>query len=114
MCPVRTPLCFRLLARLKRRSFELVLGAEEAERIKKNNGRVFARKDEPHVQRVWLPDVDFPGLAMARAFGDFELKNYGVISIPQVAYHRLSDRDRFVVLATDGVKGNESSRQKSR
>ncbi|CAL9767297.1 unnamed protein product [Musa acuminata subsp. burmannicoides] len=76
---------------------------QEAERIKKNNGRVFARKDEPHVQRVWLPDVDFPGLAMARAFGDFELKNYGVISIPQVAYHRLNDRDRFVVLATDGV-----------
>ncbi|WOK96887.1 putative protein phosphatase 2C 12 isoform X1 [Canna indica] len=76
---------------------------QEAERIRKNNGRVFARKDEPQVQRVWLPNDDYPGLAMARAFGDFELKNYGVISIPQVVYHRLTNRDQFVVLATDGV-----------
>lgn len=75
----------------------------EADRIRKNNGRVFALRDQPDVQRVWLPDTNFPGLAMARAFGDFELKNYGVIAIPQVSYRRLRDRDLFVVLATDGV-----------
>ncbi|KAG1335364.1 putative protein phosphatase 2C 12 [Cocos nucifera] len=76
---------------------------KEAERIRKNNGRIFSLKDEPHTQRVWLPNQNFPGLAMARAFGDFQLKNYGVISIPQVSYRRLSERDRFIVLATDGV-----------
>ncbi|KAG0454720.1 hypothetical protein HPP92_024012 [Vanilla planifolia] len=75
----------------------------EAERIRKNNGRVFALRDEPDIQRVWLPDSNFPGLAMARAFGDFELKNYGVIATPQVSYRRLRDRDQFIVLATDGV-----------
>ncbi|KAI0487996.1 hypothetical protein KFK09_027819 [Dendrobium nobile] len=75
----------------------------EAERIRKNNGRVFALRDQPDIQRVWLPDTNFPGLAMARAFGDFELKNYGVIAIPQVSYRRLRNRDQFIVLATDGV-----------
>ena len=76
---------------------------EEAERIRKSNGRVFALRDEPNTQRVWPPNNNFPGLAMARAFGDFQLKNYGVIAIPQVSYRRLTNRDQFIVLATDGV-----------
>ncbi|KAJ3691964.1 hypothetical protein LUZ60_012314 [Juncus effusus] len=76
---------------------------QEAERIKRNNGRVFALKDEPHIQRVWLPDANFPGLAMARSLGDFQLKCYGVISTPQVSYHEISRKDLFVVIATDGV-----------
>ncbi|XP_068634466.1 probable protein phosphatase 2C 73 [Aristolochia californica] len=75
----------------------------EAERIESCKGRVFALPEEPDVYRVWLPDDDSPGLAMARAFGDFCLKDYGVISIPQVSYRKLTDKDEFVVLATDGV-----------
>ncbi|GKD47586.1 probable protein phosphatase 2C 33, partial [Tanacetum coccineum] len=35
--------------------------------------------DEPDVTRVWLPNNDSPGLAMARAFGDFCLKDFGLI-----------------------------------
>ncbi|XP_042382729.1 probable protein phosphatase 2C 12 [Zingiber officinale] len=76
---------------------------QEAERIRKSNGRVFALKSEPHIQRVWLPDENYPGLAMARAFGDFHLKKYGVISVPEVSRYNLTHRDLFVVLATDGV-----------
>lgn len=76
---------------------------QEAERIRKNNGRVFALRDEPNTQRVWLPNNNFPGLAMARAFGDFQLKKYGVIAIPQVSYRQITSRDQFIVLATDGV-----------
>lgn len=53
--------------------------------------------------RVWLPNNDSPGLAMARAFGDFCLKDFGLISVPEVSYRRLTDRDEFIVLATDGV-----------
>jgi serine/threonine protein phosphatase PrpC len=79
------------------------LYAEEAERIKKHHGRVFSLRDEPSVARVWLPDESYPGLAMSRSLGDFQLKHYGVISTPQVAYHRITDRDLFIVLATDGV-----------
>ncbi|CAH9104532.1 unnamed protein product [Cuscuta europaea] len=75
----------------------------EAERIKKCKGRVFALRDEPGVHRVWLPNADSPGLAMARAFGDFCLKDFGLISVPEVSYRRLTEKDEFVVLATDGI-----------
>ncbi|XP_038902772.1 probable protein phosphatase 2C 52 [Benincasa hispida] len=75
----------------------------EAERIKKCKGRVFALHDEPEVPRVWLPFDNAPGLAMARAFGDFCLKDYGVISIPEFSHRVLTNDDLFVVLASDGV-----------
>lgn len=76
---------------------------EEAERIRKCRGRVFALQDEPEVARVWLPNNDSPGLAMARAFGDFCLKDFGLISVPDISYRRISEKDEFIVLATDGI-----------
>ncbi|MQL72621.1 hypothetical protein Taro_004962, partial [Colocasia esculenta] len=76
----------------------------EAERIRQCRGRVFALQDEPEVARVWLPNIDSPGLAMARALGDFCLKDFGLISVPEVSYRRLTEQDEFVVLATDGVR----------
>ncbi|XP_062225357.1 probable protein phosphatase 2C 38 [Phragmites australis] len=75
----------------------------EAERIRQRRGRVFSLPDEPDVARVWLPTFNSPGLAMARSFGDFCLKNYGVISMPDVSYHLITEKDEFIVLATDGV-----------
>ncbi|XP_045828708.1 probable protein phosphatase 2C 52 [Trifolium pratense] len=75
----------------------------EAESIKKCKGRVFALEDEPEVPKVWLPYDDAPGLAMARAFGDFCLKEYGVISIPEFTHRLLTDKDQFIVLASDGI-----------
>ncbi|KAK6161935.1 hypothetical protein DH2020_001776 [Rehmannia glutinosa] len=75
----------------------------EAERIRKCHGRVLALKEEAHIQRVWLPYDDSPGLAMSRAFGDFVLKNHGIICIPDVSYHRLTPNDEFLVVASDGV-----------
>lgn len=86
--------------------------ADEAERIKRNNGRIFALRDEPNIPRVWLPNDDYPGLAMARAFGDLQLKKYGVIAVPQVSYRRLTPRDQFLVLATDGVGAAPETTQK--
>ncbi|KAF2288445.1 hypothetical protein GH714_007534 [Hevea brasiliensis] len=77
--------------------------ASEAERIKNSNGRIFALDEEPEVFRIWMPNEDCPGLAMARAFGDFCLKDYGLISTPEVSYRRLTKNDEFVVLATDGI-----------
>lgn len=52
---------------------------------------------------MWLPNSDSPGLAMARAFGDFCLKEFGLISVPEISYRRITDKDEFIVLATDGV-----------
>ncbi|MCO5551321.1 hypothetical protein L7F22_004822 [Adiantum nelumboides] len=75
----------------------------EAERIRRCKGRVFAMEDEPDVARVWLPYDNAPGLAMARAFGDFCLKEYGLISVPDITYRMLTPNDQFVILATDGI-----------
>ncbi|CAH8334486.1 unnamed protein product [Eruca vesicaria subsp. sativa] len=77
----------------------------EAERIVSCKGRVFAMEEEPDVYRVWMPDDDCPGLAMSRAFGDFCLKDYGLLCIPEVFCRRVSREDEFVVLATDGIVG---------
>ncbi|URE18736.1 PP2Cc [Musa troglodytarum] len=76
----------------------------EAERIRSCRGRVFSLEEEPDVHRLWLPDEDSPGLAMARAFGDFCLKDFGLIATPQISHRKLSEKDEFVVLATDGVR----------
>lgn len=75
----------------------------EAERIKNCKGRILSVDEEPEVYRLWMPDEDCPGLAMSRAFGDFCVKDCGLISIPEVSYRRISSSDEFVVLATDGV-----------
>lgn len=77
--------------------------AEEAERIIQCKGRVFCLHDEPGVHRVWLPDAESPGLAMSRAFGDYCVKDFGLISVPEVTQRHITNRDQFVVLATDGV-----------
>ncbi|KAK4418880.1 putative protein phosphatase 2C 74 [Sesamum alatum] len=75
----------------------------EAKRITSCQGRILAMDEEPNVYRIWMPNEDCPGLAMARAFGDFCLKEYGLISTPEVTYRKLTDKDEFVVLATDGI-----------
>lgn len=77
--------------------------SEEAERILECNGRVFCLHDEPGVHRVWLPGDESSGLAMSRAFGDYCLKDFGLISEPEVTQRNITSRDQFVVLATDGV-----------
>lgn len=84
-------------------SYNFVLHTGEAARIQQCRGRVFALPDEPEVARVWLPNNDSPGLAMARAFGDFCLKDFGLISVPDIFYRQLTERDEFIILATDGV-----------
>lgn len=75
----------------------------EASRICSCEGRVFAAEEEPDVYRIWMPDDDCPGLAMSRAFGDFCLKDYGLIATPDVFYRKITKQDEFVVLASDGI-----------
>ncbi|KAJ9557177.1 hypothetical protein OSB04_011791 [Centaurea solstitialis] len=75
----------------------------EAERIAECNGRVFSLEDEPGVHRMWLPYEDSPGLAMSRAFGDYCIKNFGLISHPEVVQRHITTKDQFMVLASDGV-----------
>ncbi|XP_047316425.1 probable protein phosphatase 2C 65 [Impatiens glandulifera] len=76
---------------------------DEAERIRSRKGRIFPMEEEPEVFRVWMPEQDSPGLAMSRSFGDFCLKDFGLIPTPQVSYRKITTKDEFVVLASDGV-----------
>ncbi|KAK1928877.1 putative protein phosphatase 2C 12 [Phytophthora citrophthora] len=83
---------------------------EERARIERNNGRVF----EWGSYRVWLQDVDMPGLAMSRSFGDAVAKTVGVTAEPDVTIVEklnFSGPDKkngerplaFAVLASDGI-----------
>ncbi|KAH9603402.1 hypothetical protein KSS87_003748 [Heliosperma pusillum] len=76
---------------------------QEMDRISQCNGRVFCLEDEPGVHRVWLPDEEVPGLAMSRAFGDYCIKDFGLISVPEITHRNICSKDQFIVLATDGV-----------
>ncbi|XP_038880518.1 probable protein phosphatase 2C 34 [Benincasa hispida] len=76
---------------------------QEVERITQCNGRVFCLRDEPGTHRIWLSDEETPGLSMSRSFGDFCIKNFGLISMPDVTQRSVTNKDLFVVLATDGI-----------
>jgi serine/threonine protein phosphatase PrpC len=80
--------------------------AEKA-RIKAAGGRVEPLPGPPGEdcgpQRVWLADVDVPGLAMSRSIGDEVSQQVGVISVPEIIVHDLVPEDRLVVWASDGV-----------
>ncbi|CAL5407186.1 unnamed protein product [Camellia sinensis] len=79
---------------------------EETERIRQSKGRVFDMLDEPGVYRVWLPNGEAlggPGLAISRAFGDYYIKGFGLISEPEITQRNITYRDQFVILATDEV-----------
>ncbi|KAI3804538.1 hypothetical protein L1987_26155 [Smallanthus sonchifolius] len=79
---------------------------QEKERIYKSGGSVCEPDDEPGVSRIRAlidETPEGPGLALSRAFGDFCVKDFGLISEPDVTQRTLTTRDRFVILATDGV-----------
>ena len=40
---------------------------------------------------------------LSRAFGDWELKNFGVSNIPHFCKVELNEFDKYVVIASDGV-----------
>lgn len=40
---------------------------------------------------------------MSRAFGDYCIKEFGLISVPEVTHRSITSRDQFIILATDGV-----------
>ncbi|XP_018514817.1 probable protein phosphatase 2C 41 isoform X2 [Brassica rapa] len=76
---------------------------EEAERIKQSDGRLFCLDDEPGVYRVGMPNGRSLGLAVSRAFGDYCLKDFGLVSEPEVTYRKITSKDQFLILATDGM-----------
>ncbi|MFS7892625.1 putative PPM-type phosphatase domain, protein phosphatase 2C family [Helianthus anomalus] len=63
-------------------------------------------EDERGVSRFRVSNAEEregPGLALSRAFGNFFVKDFGLISEPDVIQTTNTKCDRFVILATDGV-----------
>jgi serine/threonine protein phosphatase PrpC len=53
--------------------------------------------------RVWLADIDVPGLAMSRSIGDEISHTVGVISEPEITKYEIQPEDMYIVWASDGV-----------
>jgi len=81
--------------------------ADESRRILERNGRIEPCRGsagEPvGPLRVWLKRQNLPGLAMTRSFGDLVAASVGVIAEPDVIHHKLTESDRFIIIASDGV-----------
>lgn len=65
------------------------------------------------VQRVWLKNHDFPGLAMSRSLGDKLAHTVGVVPDPDISYLQLNkeEYEYIVVLGSDGVWDYMSNEQ---
>ena len=62
---------------------------------------VFGGKVGP--QRVWKAGCNYPGLAMSRSLGDFQAKECGVISSPQIVEYTLNRHSKYLIVCSDGV-----------
>ncbi|CAG9316791.1 unnamed protein product [Blepharisma stoltei] len=80
---------------------------DEGTRIIKANGRIepyFDDNGQPlGPYRVWLQDQQIPGLAMSRSIGDFVAKSVGVSAEPEMLIKQLEPKDKFIILASDGI-----------
>lgn len=79
----------------------------EKERIIAKGGRVFAVQYDDGIdgpQRVWLGNMDIPGLAMSRSLGDTVAHSAGVISEPEIRMEIIDpEKMAFLVVASDGL-----------
>lgn len=79
----------------------------EMQRILKSGGRVEAFKDyngDPvGPARVWLKHENIPGLAMSRSIGDKVAGQVGVLWEPEIMEFQLTEEDKIIALASDGV-----------
>jgi serine/threonine protein phosphatase PrpC len=66
-------------------------------------GGVVAQYGDAGPQRVWMPNFKYPGLALSRTIGDTIAHSLGVCAIPQTRSVKLTDADRYVLVATDGL-----------
>jgi len=78
----------------------------EKQRILAAGGRVFAITYDDGVegpQRVWLGDIDLPGIAMSRSLGDTVAHTAGVSSEPEFSEYTISDEVECLIVASDGL-----------
>ena len=79
---------------------------DEYARILKNGGfikRISDNGKQIGPYRVFDSSGKYPGLAMSRSIGDSSGSSLGVISIPICTSLSLTGKEKFIVLASDGV-----------
>ena len=59
--------------------------------------------DKVGPQRVWKAGCNYPGLAMSRSLGDFQAKECGVSSTPQIVEYTLNRNSKYLIVCSDGV-----------
>jgi serine/threonine protein phosphatase PrpC len=80
---------------------------QEMNRIMNNGGRVdkltdqYGNKVGPN--RVFKYGLTYPGLAMSRSLGDFEAKECGVITEPEIIEYKMNHNSKYMVICSDGV-----------
>ena len=57
----------------------------------------------PHSEGPHKGVLNFPGLAMSRAFGDLVASYVGVSAYPEIKETKLNENDAYIVIASDGV-----------
>ena len=67
------------------------------EQVKNENGE----KTGPY--RVYIKNMDQPGLAMSRSFGDKKAKSCGVIPYPDIIEYTLNNDSKYMLICSDGV-----------
>ena len=53
--------------------------------------------------RVWLKNQNIPGLAMSRSLGDLVAASVGCSQDPEVFDFTFDYKDKFIIIASDGV-----------
>ena len=80
---------------------------DELNRITKCGGKVESYRDNfgnfVGPERVWNKQMDGPGLAMSRSFGDEIGHKIGVIVDPEILEYFLLKEDKFIILGSDGI-----------
>ena len=80
---------------------------DEMNRILKYGGRVESFRDNygnfVGPERVWNTDMNGPGLAMSRSFGDEIAHKIGVVVDPEILEYFCLKEDKFIILGSDGI-----------
>ena len=62
------------------------------------------KKELERIKKVWnSPNLESPGLAIARSIGDLDAASLGVISEPEFCQKSIKKEMNFIVIASDGV-----------
>ena len=80
---------------------------QEMDRILQNGGMVDKLTDQYGSKvgpfRVFRSGLTYPGLAMSRSLGDFQAKECGVITDPEINEYKISHIAKYMIICSDGV-----------